>query len=68
MNLAVDPKNLGVKLVRSIANAASVDSGVLGVKQVAVDVVPQLGRNWEVVAQARVLRSHAECLLRSGGC
>ena len=63
VHLAVDSKNACVKLVRSIANVGALDPGVLGVKQVTVDVIAQLARQWEVCSHGLTRR-----VVRRRGC
>lgn len=65
VNLAVQPQNICVEFVGAVTNATSVDSGAFGVKQVAVDVVSQLGRQWKVGSRAHVL--HVVCVGRGSG-
>ena len=48
MNLAVDSKDICVKLVCSGANMGTLDLGMLGIKQVTVDMIAQLARQWKV--------------------
>lgn len=62
MYLAIDSKNICVEFVRSIACADALDPGIPSVKQVTVDMIPQLARQREVVSRPRAL-----CALPGGG-
>jgi hypothetical protein len=53
MYLTVDSKNTRVEFVRSIADASTLDSGMLSVKQVTVDMIAQLPREWKIFSRGR---------------